>query len=614
MRQILVTKKLAEDTDIQQLIDAVQANAVPIQGETSEGETPQAQLAIVDGAALLDDDEDERRVLTQALDNDIPIIMKNASSEAVQAFTGVSVNAGAVLVQTDKQGGGASVTPLGDEGAGMQDGSSSASEGETEDQASTEAGLQAAVLSTTSAETAASSAAVGGPVSVSAMADTASQILANGGGPAFLNRRPDLPEGAYRAFFVNMSEYEWSNKRILQNGGSGLNLGLLVELYAVDYPKCKYVVVSTVGAGITMGVPDHNSWQHRGYYLQSLQLGYGPSWIPSALPNLLLERMAPESENKVSNISNLTGFTTGVSRSETDEMSTSTSVNASLTDFGAETEFSASHSETLGVSSSWDESTSASFEISNFETHSYAQEQQAFWKYRLASLKDGTLYYGPTSLDDGANLRELPIIAYTNLPIHTQAVWRFPHDMTKTVPFALWWWIELRDVWRENGSTRWNWSWRSRWDPPRTFDVDLSSVRHERSVPILPKPRFLSTVRNQEGLDDLVFYRPMTNSLFYLKSKGDGTFEPIHTRINFETLEVYKPDEEWEPSFPPYLAQHTVQRGESLSLLAYKYYRSMKRDDWQRIYEANKDVIGDNPSLIKVGQQLKIPYKSPPGA
>ena len=31
---------------------------------------------------------------------------------------------------------------------------------------------------------------------------------------------------------------------------------------------------------------------------------------------------------------------------------------------------------------------------------------------------------------------------------------------------------------------------------------------------------------------------------------------------------------------------------------------------WRQLYEANKDVVGNNPDLIKPGQVLKIPSSS----
>ncbi|HWW75783.1 MAG TPA: LysM peptidoglycan-binding domain-containing protein [Pyrinomonadaceae bacterium] len=49
---------------------------------------------------------------------------------------------------------------------------------------------------------------------------------------------------------------------------------------------------------------------------------------------------------------------------------------------------------------------------------------------------------------------------------------------------------------------------------------------------------------------------------------------------------------------------YTVKSGDSLSKIGQHHGVA-----WREIYEANKDVIGDNPDLIKPGQQLRIPKK-----
>lgn len=58
---------------------------------------------------------------------------------------------------------------------------------------------------------------------------------------------------------------------------------------------------------------------------------------------------------------------------------------------------------------------------------------------------------------------------------------------------------------------------------------------------------------------------------------------------------------------PAVKTEHTVVSGDTLSGLAAKYYGSGSRENWMAIYEANKEVIGDNPSMIRVGQVLQIP-------
>ena len=55
------------------------------------------------------------------------------------------------------------------------------------------------------------------------------------------------------------------------------------------------------------------------------------------------------------------------------------------------------------------------------------------------------------------------------------------------------------------------------------------------------------------------------------------------------------------------LAEHTVAGGETLSHIALKYYGSAIKDKWMVIYEANKELIGDNPNRLARGLVLKIP-------
>ena len=53
--------------------------------------------------------------------------------------------------------------------------------------------------------------------------------------------------------------------------------------------------------------------------------------------------------------------------------------------------------------------------------------------------------------------------------------------------------------------------------------------------------------------------------------------------------------------------QHVVTAGETLASISDKAYGN--RTNWKKIYEANKSVIGSNPSTLKVGMKLTIPAK-----
>jgi nucleoid-associated protein YgaU len=53
------------------------------------------------------------------------------------------------------------------------------------------------------------------------------------------------------------------------------------------------------------------------------------------------------------------------------------------------------------------------------------------------------------------------------------------------------------------------------------------------------------------------------------------------------------------------VTKHVVASGETLSGIAKKYYDDAGK--YMKIYEANKEVIGGDPSLIQPGMELVIP-------
>ena len=55
------------------------------------------------------------------------------------------------------------------------------------------------------------------------------------------------------------------------------------------------------------------------------------------------------------------------------------------------------------------------------------------------------------------------------------------------------------------------------------------------------------------------------------------------------------------------IAEHKVGPDQTLSHIALKYYGSAAEPFWRLIYEANKEVIGANPGMIRPGMMLKIP-------
>jgi nucleoid-associated protein YgaU len=55
--------------------------------------------------------------------------------------------------------------------------------------------------------------------------------------------------------------------------------------------------------------------------------------------------------------------------------------------------------------------------------------------------------------------------------------------------------------------------------------------------------------------------------------------------------------------------EYTVRVGDSLRLIALKFYGPGGQLHWKVIYDANKERIGENPYIIRPGDVLTIPVK-----
>jgi nucleoid-associated protein YgaU len=62
---------------------------------------------------------------------------------------------------------------------------------------------------------------------------------------------------------------------------------------------------------------------------------------------------------------------------------------------------------------------------------------------------------------------------------------------------------------------------------------------------------------------------------------------------------------------PELLAEHKLTADETLSHLALKYYGHATPPYWKVIYEANKELIGDNPNRVRPGMVIKVPALPP---
>jgi nucleoid-associated protein YgaU len=89
------------------------------------------------------------------------------------------------------------------------------------------------------------------------------------------------------------------------------------------------------------------------------------------------------------------------------------------------------------------------------------------------------------------------------------------------------------------------------------------------------------------------------------RSSGKASAAPAKPKADFSDV---KGGASSTAAPPPAAERYTVVAGDSLSKIAQHAYGNA--NEWRRIYDANRQLIGDNPDLIKPGQKLTIPPKA----
>jgi len=62
-----------------------------------------------------------------------------------------------------------------------------------------------------------------------------------------------------------------------------------------------------------------------------------------------------------------------------------------------------------------------------------------------------------------------------------------------------------------------------------------------------------------------------------------------------------------EPDAEGEAIEYVVQPGDTLSTIAGKHYGDVGPGAWRKIWEANRETIGDDPNRIRVGMRLTLP-------
>ena len=89
--------------------------------------------------------------------------------------------------------------------------------------------------------------------------------------------------------------------------------------------------------------------------------------------------------------------------------------------------------------------------------------------------------------------------------------------------------------------------------------------------------------------------------LFECSSRWSFEVQP---RIYSETLrEIARDTTSERATMLP--TEHRVDRGETLSEIAIRYYGDAREPSWRKLYDANKEVIGGDPQAIRPGDPIK---------
>lgn len=113
-----------------------------------------------------------------------------------------------------------------------------------------------------------------------------------------------------------------------------------------------------------------------------------------------------------------------------------------------------------------------------------------------------------------------------------------------------------------------------------------------RILSFLQKEADLQLVAPEVALPEMAAEKPISSKQEMLSTK------PAPAAAQF--LVAATPEEN-------IMAEHMVLPGQTLQQIAHEHYGSGAKVKWMRIYDANQDLIGDDPNNLFTGQMLNIP-------
>ena len=109
------------------------------------------------------------------------------------------------------------------------------------------------------------------------------------------------------------------------------------------------------------------------------------------------------------------------------------------------------------------------------------------------------------------------------------------------------------------------------------------------------------------GIEDLqVTYNDGVVELTGTADSADAMEKAVLMAGNVKGVSEVKADGVSAPPQPAPVEYYVIQKGDSLSAIAKRYYGNAQ--DYPRIFDANREVI-KNPDLIYPGQKIRIPLE-----
>ena len=136
---------------------------------------------------------------------------------------------------------------------------------------------------------------------------------------------------------------------------------------------------------------------------------------------------------------------------------------------------------------------------------------------------------------------------------------------------------------------------RNLWQFTSMAQIEGYNGRLDANYAYLDYPGIIASMRVEE--------KPEENEEIDLGEPENEPVEPEHNPQELPKEEENKPEHSPQifPEEEKEVIIHIVKRGDSLEKIARKYNTT-----WEKIYEDNKDTIGDNPHKIFIGQKLNI--------